>query len=308
MPDGRPELTLGPVLFNWRADDWADFYARIADEADLDRVVLGEVVCSKRLPFYAQRVAAAVERLQRGGKAVALASLALVTSPRERGLAADLAAMEETEIEVNDLTLLGLLPAGRGFSVGPLVNVYNEATLAFLAERGARRVCLPPELPLASVAALATAAEGLSLTLEVWSFGRVPLALSGRCYHARIHGLSKDSCQFVCAEDPDGLAVETLDGEGFLAVNGVQTLSYSCATTLGRSDDLRGAGLTAFRLSPQLCDMVAVTRLYRDRLAGALGAGEALARLQALQGIAPLSDGFLAGGVGAARVSGPGPL
>ena len=40
-------LTLGPVLFNWSPDRLRDFYARIADEAEVDRVHLGEVVCGK---------------------------------------------------------------------------------------------------------------------------------------------------------------------------------------------------------------------------------------------------------------------
>ncbi len=39
-------LSLGPVLFNWDAEDKRDFYFRIADEALLDAVYVGEVVCS----------------------------------------------------------------------------------------------------------------------------------------------------------------------------------------------------------------------------------------------------------------------
>ncbi len=85
-------LTLGPVLYNWPADQWSDFYARIADEAPIERVVLGEVIWSKRLPFYQDRIADAVERLQRGGKEVVLASLGLVTLRRERKMLAELAA------------------------------------------------------------------------------------------------------------------------------------------------------------------------------------------------------------------------
>lgn len=38
-------LTLGPVLFNWAPDNWRDFYFRIADEAPIDAVYVGEVVC-----------------------------------------------------------------------------------------------------------------------------------------------------------------------------------------------------------------------------------------------------------------------
>lgn len=304
MPTGNPTLTLGPVLFNWPVSVWEDFYARVADEADVDRVVVGEVVCSKRLPFYADRIAPVVERLTGAGKTVALGSLALVTTERERRLTADIAGMDGVEIEINDLTALATLPPGRKFSVGPFVNVYNGATLAFLAGRGARRICLPPELPFDSIEILARAAEAHRSDAEIWSFGRVPLAISGRCYHARIHGLTKDSCQFVCAKDPDGLPVDTLDGEGLFAVNGVQTLSHNCATTLGELDRLVAAGVASFRLSPHDCDMVAVAQLYRGRLSGVIGSDEALARLRELQGVAPLCNGFLFGEAGAELVTG----
>ena len=81
------ELTVGPLLFHWPAETIADFYARLADEAPVDHVVVGEVVCSKRLPFYADIIPAAVQRLQRAGKRVSLTSLALPTLARERASA-----------------------------------------------------------------------------------------------------------------------------------------------------------------------------------------------------------------------------
>ena len=58
------KLTLGPVLFNWPTPMWVDFYARIADEAPVDRVVIGEVVCSKRSPFRTNAVVDVIERLE----------------------------------------------------------------------------------------------------------------------------------------------------------------------------------------------------------------------------------------------------
>ena len=58
MTDTRLALTLGPLQFNWSAEVLSDFYARIADEAPVDQVVIGEVVCSKRLPFYEDRLPA----------------------------------------------------------------------------------------------------------------------------------------------------------------------------------------------------------------------------------------------------------
>lgn len=299
MPSISPTLTLGPVLFNWDADTWSDFYARIADEAPVDTVAIGEVVCAKRLPFYADRLPAAVERLERAGKQVLTSSLALVTLPRERRQTRELSSAEDVVVEVNDLTALAHLQ-GRPFAVGPFVNIYNEATLALLAARGAARICLPPELPLASIATLAEAARQHGVTLETWAFGRLPLALSGRCYHARLHGLAKDSCQFVCALDPDGRDVATLDGEPFLAVNGIQTLSHAYASLLNDLEALLEAGVTGFRLSPQACDMVGVATLFRralDRIDEPEAAQAALARLLPE---ARFANGFLHGPNGAA--------
>lgn len=45
------KLTLGPCLFNWKVNDWKNFYFQIANETKVDEVYLGEVVCYKRYPF-----------------------------------------------------------------------------------------------------------------------------------------------------------------------------------------------------------------------------------------------------------------
>jgi collagenase-like PrtC family protease len=297
------ELTVGPLLFHWATDAWSDFYARLADEAPVDRVVIGESVCSKRLPLYADRILEAVERLERGGKSVVLTSLALVTLPRERRAAAGLFAQTDHEVEIDDLTLMRW--AGKegeadkpAFSIGPLVNVYNESTLGFFAGRGARAVCLPPELPFASVASLAAAARPLGLGVEVFAFGRVPLAISARCYHARVHGRTKDSCQFVCDQDPDGMVVKTLDGQDFLAVNGVQTLSYTHLCLLHEIEQLRRIGVKQLRLSPHTLDMIGVASLFRAVVDRAIAPAEAERRLLTLDQSLVLANGFWHGRAG----------
>ena len=296
-------LTVGPLLFNWTADDFSDFYARIADEAPVDRVMIGESVCSKRTPFYADRIPAAIERLQRGGKQVVLSSLAMVTLEREKRAARELFDQASLEVELNDLTLMNWAKSGTAFSIGPLVNVYNEATLAFLARQGARRFCLPPELPFASIEVLAAAAAECGAEIELWAYGRIPLAISGRCYHARVHGLSKDSCQFVCAKDADGLAVRTLDGADFLAVNGVQTLSHKYCNLIGDLDMLAKAGVTSLRLSPHTGDFIGVTQAFSEVASGALSAIEGLERLRQSAPEVEFSDGFLFGDCGAAALT-----
>lgn len=292
------DLTIGPNQFFWPAETVRSFYRDIA-ATPAARVVLGELVCSKRLPFWEAEIPAAIEILQAAGKEVALTTLSLITLKRERRLTADLMEMG-LPIEVNDLTALHHLPAGQPFWVGPLVNVYNEGTLRWLVKRGAVRVCLPPELPLASVAALARAGAGLGAAIEVWGHGRLPLALSGRCYHARLHDRAKDSCQFVCEEDPDGRDVETLDGQPFLAVNGIQTLSQSTATAAHQVEALREAGVSALRLSPQSRGFAETVTLYHQRQASETGPDELARALREWVPGRALSDGFLTGPAGAA--------
>ncbi len=134
------------------------------------------------------------------------------------------------------------------------------------------------------------------------AFGRAPLAVSARCYHARVHGLTKDSCQFVCERDPDGLDVRTIDGREFLAVNGVQTLGHVVTCAVHQIDALREAGVASLRLSPHTCDMVAVARIFRALAEARIAPVEAEAQLAALPPPGPLSDGFLRGVAGARRL------
>jgi collagenase-like PrtC family protease len=295
------KLTLGPVLFNWPADTWRDFYFRIADEAPVDSVVIGEVVCSKRSPFFEQHIPAVIERLVRSGKEVLFASLALVTLQRERRATSELAETQEFDIEANDISCLPGL-RGRPHAIGPFIQVYNEAAAVHFAGRGANRICLPPELPAESMAAIATAVP--DVIVEAFGFGRAPLAISARCYHARLEGLSKDNCRFVCEKDPDGLAVKTLDREPFLAVNGVQTLSYACTNLVQDLSLLDTIGVRACRLSPHSCDMVAAAQVFRDVLDGQIDAATGLLSLGRLFPDAPFSNGFLHSRPGAEWVSG----
>ncbi|NVN88243.1 MAG: U32 family peptidase [Rhodopseudomonas sp.] len=296
------QLTLGPVLYNWKPELWRDFYFRIAEEAPVDTVVVGEIVCSKRSPFLEEHIPAVVERLTACGKQVLMGSLTLMSLVRERKAMAELAAAEEFTMEVNDLSCLGML-GGRPHAIGPFVNIYNEAAAKFFVSRGAQRICLPPELPLSAIRTIAKSQP--DTTFEVFGFGRAPLAISARCYHARLNKLSKDNCKFVCEQDPDGLAVTTLDDEPFLAMNGVQTLAYACTSLLGDIVKLDDAGVGALRLSPQQCDMVAVAQLFRDVIDGRLDAAQGADELTRVYPI-PVANGFLYAKPGSTFVAGAG--
>ena len=295
MPDTAAlKITIGPVPYLWSGEKWRDFYYRIAESGHVDAVTLGEVVCSKRDHFTRPFLPQVVERLTASGKSVALASLALVTQEREVAQTRRLAE-EALLAEANDLSALYLLE-GRPHLVGPFVNVYNGATARLLARRGASRICLGPELPAPSIASIIAGAP--EIDYEIIAFGRLPLAISARCAHARAKGHTKDNCQFVCGDEPDGLDVDTLDGQPFLSVNGVQTMSRHCKVLLGDMVELAGMGITHLRLSPQDCDMVAVAAIFADVRDDLIGVEEGLSRLRQVYPAAQFSNGFVHGRAG----------
>jgi len=288
------EVTLGPVLFNWSPENWRDFYFRIADEAPVATVYLGEVICFKRAPLFEPYLEAVATRMSAAGKTVVFSTLAEVMSKLERRLVDSVCADPAAVVEANDGAAL-LRLRGRPHHAGPFMNVYNERTVAVLARGGACNVCLPPEMPATAIRALCAEATNLGVTIEVQVFGRLPLALSARCYHARAHGLTKDSCQFICQNDPDGMPLRTLEDKPFLAVNGIQTLSHDYLNLIGELADLQAMGVTRFRLSPHSCDMVEVAAIFRAVLDRRIHVTDAAARLDALKLNAPFSNGFYYG-------------
>lgn len=288
------QITLGPLLFNWAPERIRDFYGRIADEAPVDRVYLGEVVCGKRAPLLDNALANAAERLEAAGKQVVWSTLGLPALGRDRKAIAALAADQASLIEVNDVS--ALLDRTGPFVAGPLLNVYNEGSARELASRGCVRLCPNVELSLPAVSAIAAACP--KLEIELFAFGRLPLALSGRCYHARHHGLHKDNCQFVCDRDPDGLDLKTLDGRDFLAVNGVQTLSHGVQLADIPRDRLRAAGVTALRLSPHTADMVVVAEAFRAFAENRIDSAGLAARAVAAGPPGAFVSGYLHGSAG----------
>lgn len=298
----QPKLTLGPIPFHWSVKEKQEFYIRIAEEAPIDTVYLGEVICSKRAPFFEAELHATWERLDRCGKTVVLSSLAEVMLSRERKATADLAAMDVADVEINNAAGL-YARAGRPHRIGPFMNAYNEATIGWMARQGATHVSLPAEMPAAAIAIAARAARALGLGVEVQVFGRASLAVSARCYHARAHGRTKDNCQFICEDDPDGMPLATRDDQPILRINGIQTMSESYVNLLAEAGDLVEMGVDHLRLMPQALDMVAVSEVFRAHLDGTIGLDEAEA---ALAGICPgvrFSNGFYHGTAGYRRIA-----
>lgn len=287
-------LNLGPNLYNWKPEIWRDFYFQIADEAPIDKVFLGEVICSKRAPLFDPYFEEVKTRLENAGKEIILSTLAEITSNIDRRLLTKQVTNKEFIIEANDVAAL-LNLNGKPHSIGSYMNVYNEDALEFFAKNGATNITLPPEIPKSGIIELNKIAKDLNVDLEVQIYGRIGLALSARCYHARAHELTKDSCKFICDEDPDGMDLTTLEGQEFLIINGIQTQSFTCLNLANEISELQNIGINNFRISPQSKGTFEAIKIFRKLLDKKIDASEAVAELEIKKINAPFSNGFYYG-------------
>ena len=63
--------------------------------------------------------------------------------------------------------------------------------------------------------------------------------------------MKKDDCGFRCIEQPDGLALNSQEGQRFLTINGIQTQSAALHDLIGHTQDLLDIGVNVMRVSPQ---------------------------------------------------------
>ncbi len=283
------KLSLGPLLYYWPRERVLDFY-REAAGWPVDIVYLGETVCSRRRELKLGDWIDIGLALAGAGKEVVLSTHELIESDADlRGMHA-VADNGRFRVEANDMAAASRL-AGKGpFVAGPFLNVYNAGTLALLAEMGATRWVAPVELSGAGLAAVVAEAPA-GIETELFAWGRLPLAVSARCFTARYHNLQKDHCEFKCLDHPDGLALDTQDGQHFLALNGVQTQSAGVQNLVPVLEEAREAGANVLRLSPQSAGMADVVSVFRSAVDGSLPLAAANARLAPLATGAPI-DGY----------------
>jgi len=282
------KLSLGPLLYYWPRAAVLAFYEQIAASA-VDTVYLGEVVCSRRHELRLPDWIDVGRTLAGAGKEVVLSTPVLLESESDVKAMRRVVANGSFTVEANDMGAVHLL-SGTPFVAGPHLNVYNPQTLALLAALGARRWVAPVEVTRAIFVRMLADLPG-GVETEMFGYGRLPLAHSARCFTARRNNLPKDDCRFTCLQHPDGLALDTQEGEPFLVLNGVQTQSAQVHALCGELESMAQAGVDIVRLSPQSAHTPEVIALYKARLAGNISKDEASA---ALRGLAPaaLCNGY----------------
>lgn len=278
------KLALGPLQYYWPRIHTLQFYESVR-EWPVDIVYLGETVCSRRHELRLPDWLELADMLADAGKEVVLSTQVLMESGVEMKTMRKVADNSAYEVEANDMGAVRYL-SGRPFIAGPYLNVYSKPTLDVLAEAGATRWIMPLEMGRSGLQRLQQDRPA-DMQTEVFSYGRMPLAFSARCFSARNRNLPKDNCQYVCMEHPDGLLMQTRESRDFLAINGIQTQSAYVYTLVHELVELRELGVDVVRLSPQYQHMEQVVQGFHAVIHGRQAAADVHAKLEPCMPAAP---------------------
>ncbi|MCK4951086.1 MAG: U32 family peptidase [Gammaproteobacteria bacterium] len=265
------KLSLGPILYLWPRQQIYDFYDSILS-SPVDIIYLGETVCSKRRSLKTDEWIELARQLSKSGKEVVLSSLTLIEAESELKTLRRICNQSDFLVEANDMSAVQLLSEqGLPFISGPFINIYNARTLAFMGKQGLKRWVMPVELSAEALSAIVKGYTSMSLNsieTEVYSFGRLPLAYSARCFTARAHNLQKDDCALICGEYPDGLQLNSQEQQELFTINGIQTMSGDIYNLLGEVATMKEMGVDILRISPQYRHMNDIIHCFDEARQG----------------------------------------
>ncbi|RQH08312.1 ubiquinone anaerobic biosynthesis protein UbiV [Paraburkholderia dinghuensis] len=294
------KIALGPLQYYWSRVATMQFYEAMTD-APVDIVYLGETVCSRRHELRLPDWLEIADMLAQAGKEVVLSTQVLLESGKDITTLRQVTGNGRYMVEANDMGAVHCVE-NTPFVAGPWLNVYNAPTLGMLAGLGAQRWVMPLELGRDALAQM-QADRPPQLQTEVFAYGRMPLAFSARCFTARNRNLPRDNCQYVCIDHPDGLMLNTRDGEPFLVLNGISTQSARVYNLIGEIDALKALKVDVLRLSPQSQHMTEIVKLFDDVIDGRQDGAQALSQMHSLMPEAHC-DGFWHGMAGLSRRAG----
>ncbi|MXR68714.1 U32 family peptidase [Shewanella sp. JBTF-M18] len=252
------KTSLGPIQYCWPKEKVVEFYEAVA-QSNVPLVYLGETVCSRRRELKFSDYLALARMLKAAGKEVVLSTLALIEAQSEFLELKKQVENGEFTIEANDVGAIYLAKEqGIPFVCGPSINSYNAATLKKFASWGMQRFVMPLELSKTWLTQVLEDLTPRQVEVEVFGHGYMPLAHSARCFTARHKGLTKDKCQTICIENPEGLLVQTQEDQPLLRLNGIQTQSANYMDLCDQQTQMQALGVDYFRISPSSLASIAL--------------------------------------------------
>jgi len=266
------KLSLGAIQYFWPRQTVEDFYQAQID-SPVDIIYLGETVCSKRRFLKPAEWIDLAKELSAIGKQVVLSTLTLIEAKSDMAGVQRLCNNGDIAVEANDMGAVQLMAdKSLPFVAGPTLNIYNAHTLKVLHQQGLMRWVMPVELDANTLKDILADADEMGIKdkieTEVFSFGHMPLAFSARCFTARFRKLAKDDCQLVCQDYPEGLAMDSQEGEQFFTINGIQTQSGKIQHLLPHWKQMEEVGVDIMRLSPQPNHMTDIVQRYAQVING----------------------------------------
>ncbi|VAX00902.1 Uncharacterized peptidase U32 family member YhbV [hydrothermal vent metagenome] len=262
------KLSLGNIQYFWPRNTVYEFYESIAEQA-VDIVYLGESVCAKRRELKLQDWLDIAESLVAAGKEVVLSTLTLIEAESELSAVRKICQQKNYSVEANDMSAVQILSSqGINFIAGPFINIYNQRSLAVLQQLGLKRWVMPVELSQESAQMIIKNNPEQSdfFEIEIFAYGKLPLAYSARCFTARSKKLTKDDCQFICRDYPNGMDIISQNEKNIFTVNGIQTQSGEICDLSNDIESIKQTGVNILRISPQLNNTPEIINKFNEIL------------------------------------------
>lgn len=272
-------IAIGPAPFNWGRKRLLDFYCREIAGTDVESVYIGNTICHKRNVLDRDDFSTICDALKAKGIKVYYSTLALCTTSEEFDYVKGIAHLFDG-LEINMLGFLNLLNQDEfkdtEIILGPYLNIYNWKSASFLKKFNPQRLVAPFEISLENVADIA---EKAHIPVEVTAWGNLSTALSWRCYTARAVDRSRENCNKVCFEYPEGMLLKTVEGEDIFRIDGLQVQSAKTHCMVEHLQELAMSGISTIRIYPQMGHTKEIVDILAQALEGRQNAKSSLKQL-----------------------------
>ncbi len=234
------DISIGPILYNWSKNKIKNFYKNISKKG-VSKIYFGELTCINK-GFSIDEIMEIGEMVKKEGKEFIISTPPLIKSKEEIEYLKMLLKLP-FPLEMNSFAPLSL-SIKSDLIAGVYLSIYNPYSAGYLKSLGFKRIVIPFELSKEDIKFM----DGIDL--EIYAYGILPIGISWRCYTLRI--LRSNRCFRQCLNYPDGIPVNSIDGNSIFIINGKVILTNKNLSLLEYINELRDTGISTIRISPQM--------------------------------------------------------